>query len=96
LGVYLYLVPLSAAGALILWTAVLPVSGYVSLASISAALIMILLLFLEYQFRHGTLPMLVMTTALSSFIVYRHRDNIARLMAGKENRFGKRGSVNQA
>ena len=90
LGVYLYLVPFSALGAFFLWIVVFAVSGYVSLASICAALAMILLLLLEYQFRDASLPMLIMTILLSFFIIYRHRTNVIRLMNGNENRFGGR------
>jgi len=36
------------------------------------------------------LPLLIFVVLLASLIVYRHRSNIARLLAGTENRFGKK------
>jgi glycerol-3-phosphate acyltransferase PlsY len=37
---------------------------------------------------HATPAVLVMLSAVSLLIIYRHRTNISRLLAGTENRFG--------
>jgi len=90
-AVYLFLVPFSALGAFGIWVVVLMPSGYVSLASISAALALSVFVLFEYYLNgSGSLLMIILTIFLSSFVIYRHRSNISRLLMGKENRFGKK------
>ena len=42
---------------------------------------------------HPTAPMAALATGIIILIVYRHRENISRLRAGTESKFGKRTSV---
>lgn len=42
---------------------------------------------------HPTAPMAALVTGIISLIVYRHRENISRLKAGTESKFGQRASV---
>jgi glycerol-3-phosphate acyltransferase PlsY len=95
-GVYLYLAPLSAAGAFVVWLGVLLPSRYVSLASLSAALSLSLFITIEYAFKNVTATMFFLTLAISGFIVLKHRSNIKRLLAGGENRFGDKTSAIQS
>jgi hypothetical protein len=44
---------------------------------------------------HNTLLGIV-TTALGALAVYKHKSNIQRLMAGTENRFGKKAAREDA
>ena len=68
--------------ALLIWVALFLLSGYVSLASISAAVALpVLMVVFEAPF-----PMKVMAIVLCVFIVFRHRSNIKRLVKGQENR----------
>ncbi|MBF0430462.1 MAG: glycerol-3-phosphate 1-O-acyltransferase PlsY [Fibrobacteria bacterium] len=90
LGVYMILTPISAILAFVVWLVVVIPSGYVSLASISAAAAISLFMLFEYFFNEATMAMLLLTIILSIFIIVRHRSNISRLLAGTENRFGKK------
>lgn len=61
-------------------------SRYVSLGSISAAVLLpILLTVLKYPVKHITAGLI-----LGLIAVYRHRDNIKRLLLGKENKLGQK------
>jgi glycerol-3-phosphate acyltransferase PlsY len=76
--------------ALVLWVIVTLASRYVSLASIAAAVAFVPL-FAAFSLALGwrlskLLPLAVFGAAMSALIVFRHRDNIRRLLAGTENK----------
>jgi glycerol-3-phosphate acyltransferase PlsY len=61
---------------------------YISLGSLSAAVSFPI--FLAFLNPHSIyIPFAIL---IGIFIFYRHRENIQRLLAGKENRFGKKKS----
>ncbi|MGH7262854.1 MAG: glycerol-3-phosphate acyltransferase, partial [Candidatus Rokuibacteriota bacterium] len=71
------------------WIVVALMSRYVSLASLSAALCLPIGAFLlGYHWSAG-----VAALAVGLIIVHRHRDNVARLVAGTERKLGGRVSV---
>ncbi|RDV84004.1 glycerol-3-phosphate 1-O-acyltransferase PlsY [Ammonifex thiophilus] len=85
LGVFLLLAPKATLGALAVWIFVFALGRYVSLASIIAA---------------GSLPILasafryprsicIFSLLTAVVVILRHRDNIRRLLEGREHRFGR-------
>ncbi len=74
-----------AVGVLIIWLLVFYFSRMVSLASICGAIVAPLL-GVNY-FGYGWVALALLVMAL--LIVYRHRENIGKLMRGEEARFGK-------
>lgn len=86
-GVVLALAPVPLLAAAVAWAAVLRGTGYMSLASITGALV-----FPVAAWALGTSnPYIVPVGALiAAFIVFTHRANIGRLLAGTESRFGRR------
>jgi glycerol-3-phosphate acyltransferase PlsY len=61
---------------------------YISLASISAAAALPLLIYILYAPRHAPPTAVSVCTLLAAVIVIaKHRDNIERLLAGTEPRF---------
>jgi len=85
-GVVIGLFPKVALLLLIIGISVIYLSRYVSLGSISAATMLpILLLILKYPVRH-----IIVGLILGIIAVYRHRDNVERLLAGKENKLGQK------
>jgi glycerol-3-phosphate acyltransferase PlsY len=91
LGVILGLMPLASAVVLGLWLVVFRVSRYVSLASIVAAAALPPVVFALLQM--GRLQGWVhfyFALAAAVLVVRRHRENILRLKAGTENRFGQK------
>ncbi len=89
LGIFISLFPLSTLMALGLWIICIAVWRYVSLGSIiTAALIPVLSLI---TIKPG--PYLLFTCLISLLIIYRHKDNIKRLLEGKESKLGEKSSV---
>jgi glycerol-3-phosphate acyltransferase PlsY len=87
-GVLLGVAWLAVLVGLITWIVVLKISGYVSLGSIIAsAVVAIVGWVLVGNYGPVTATALTLLGALS---IYRHRTNIQRLIAGTENRFGKK------
>ena len=87
-GVFLVLCPLALLGSVILFVLVVAFWRYVSLASISAAAAMPLLLYLLWAPHHA--PPLVVTfgaLAAAMLIIYKHDANIQRLVQGEEPKF---------
>ena len=90
LGVWPYFT-LTASVALLIWIAIWGMWRYVSLASICAAvafpIIFLLLMRQLQQWEFNTLwPLFAFSCLLGSLVIIRHRSNIARLLAGTENR----------
>jgi glycerol-3-phosphate acyltransferase PlsY len=92
-GVVLALAPLPLGVSALVWLGLLATTGFVSVASIVGALafpvaVRILTPDAVYTFWIGV--------GLATFILYTHRSNVQRLLAGTENRFGRRAkSVGQ-
>jgi glycerol-3-phosphate acyltransferase PlsY len=95
-GAFLVLCPAALLGSVILFLIVLYFWRYVSLASISAAAAMPLLIYLLWAPHHAP-PMIVTFGALAAavIIVYKHDANIQRLVQGEEPKFsfGKKRDV---
>ena len=91
LGVFLGLMPVPSLVALALWGIIFKISGYVSLASIVAALALpaTAITMQLLQRGHGW-PVSGFAVLIGLLVIVRHRSNIARLRAGTENRFGRK------
>ncbi len=83
LGVILAIVPREALISLIIWVIIFLTTGYVSLASISAAACLPLLLW----FLKENIVIVILGILIFLVIISAHRENIKRLVHGKENRF---------
>jgi acyl phosphate:glycerol-3-phosphate acyltransferase len=82
-GVFLALAPAAMAPALLAWLIVLFASRMVSLASLVAAMtLLISLLLLEDR-----QAVQLLGTAVAAFVIYAHRANIGRIARGEEHRF---------
>ncbi|MBN1893017.1 glycerol-3-phosphate 1-O-acyltransferase PlsY [bacterium] len=75
------------------WLIVVLSTRIVSIASITAGILLPLLLFGRHLLLHQPVPveLRVMALALGILILVTHRSNIRRLLKGEENRFGKPG-----
>lgn len=89
LGVLFGMMPLVAVSDFILWAIVFKASRYVSLASIvgAAALPVFTIAYLFAGWVEGW-GYFYFAVATGLLVIRRHRDNIKRLVAGTENRFG--------
>lgn len=86
-GMFLALAPLAVLLALPVWAVCVWLSGYVSLGSIVTAALFPVWVRLT---RPDAPYTLYASIALAVLIVVSHRANVARLLAGTENRFGHR------
>jgi len=85
-GVIIALFPKVALWLFIVGISVIFLSRYVSLGSISAAIALpIVLIIYKYPASH-----IIVGLILGIIAVYRHKDNIERLLAGKENKLGQK------
>lgn len=85
-GVFLALAPLETLLTLLIFVVVVMSSGYVSLASLTGALSLPVLLAASQGIRA---PVFFVSLATLAFVFWTHRPNIARLQAGTEYRFGR-------
>ena len=60
----------------------------VSLASVSAALALPLIMFISFKKSSFSLPFLVISLLAMTLVIWRHRENIVRLIKGKEPKIG--------
>ena len=86
LGAFLAVVPWAVAPAAVLWLVVTSLSRYVSLASILSCMSLPLAAALLGYPRHSV----VAAALVALIIMWRHRENIARLASGTEHRLGDR------
>jgi len=87
-GLLFALMPWAALIVMIVWLALFYLTGYVSLASIIAALALPVSVLALLHFRQMTQWwLLYVATGLTALIVVRHRSNISRLIRGTEERF---------
>jgi acyl phosphate:glycerol-3-phosphate acyltransferase len=87
-GVFLALAPVQTSLTLIVFAVVLLSSGYVSLGSLTAALILPVLLAITVTVKS---PLFLVSVLVAVFVFWTHRANITRLRNGEEHRFGKKG-----
>jgi glycerol-3-phosphate acyltransferase PlsY len=88
LGVFLPICWPAVAGAIAIWAIVLVFWRYVSLASMTAAASLPLLVYLLYAPGHAPSRVLSLGTSFAAIlIIAKHQPNIARLMSGTEPKF---------
>src|SRR5260370_41885740 len=86
LGVFALLFPKAVIVSLAIFIIVLALSRYVSLGSILAALAFPIAAYILY---HPDWISLSLTVAVSAVVILKHHQNIRRLLAGNEDRFGR-------
>ena len=92
-GVYLALAPWALLVALAVFILMILLTKYVSVGSIAAA---VALPATVWILSPHNMFLGIVTTALGALAVYKHKSNIQRLMAGTENRLGKKPPTAEA
>jgi glycerol-3-phosphate acyltransferase PlsY len=87
-GVFLALAPLQTALTLLIFIVVVLSSGYVSLASLTGAIALPVLIVVS-AVGGARSPLFYVAVLTSIFVFWTHRGNIERLQAGTEYRFGR-------
>jgi acyl phosphate:glycerol-3-phosphate acyltransferase len=93
LGGVLGMFPLAFGAAFVVWWLVVGLTRYVSLASILASIATAITAGWFYARGQGHLAILAYCLTIAIVVVVSHRDNIARLRAGTESKFGQRVKV---
>lgn len=92
LGVMLGLAPWPTLAAFFIWAVVARISGYVSLASITAAAALpVAFVVMRWGELREEWLLTAFVTLVAVIVILRHRGNIKRLLAGSESRFNLRG-----
>lgn len=86
-GMFLALAPLPTLVSMVTWAVVVLLSGYVSLASLAAAVALPLALLFTTGSRS---PLFAVSVLVAGFVFWTHRANIERLRRGEEHRFGRK------
>jgi glycerol-3-phosphate acyltransferase PlsY len=82
-GVIAALDPRLLAPLLLSWFIVLVLTGYVSLASMLSGVVLVAAV---HVLEPDDVPLLSFCAAVTAFVIYTHRGNIARMRAGRESR----------
>jgi len=85
LGVLLATSPLATVIGLLVFIIVFAASRYVSAGSIAAAVVIPIAVYWTKR----PFPLILLASLISVLVIYRHLENIKRLMSGTEKRFGE-------
>lgn len=86
LGVFLSLAPISTISCIVFFIVILFMFNYISLGSITSAFLLPIFIFIYGETgEHFFILILALLAAI--FVIYKHKENIKRLMQGTENKF---------
>jgi len=88
-GVFLALAPTAVLAGLAVWLLLVFTTGYVSLASITAAVVLPVAVLIV----QGANPIFYLALVLAAFVIYAHRSNVRRLLRGEEHRFRRKAGA---
>lgn len=86
-GVFLALAPIPALASMLTFILVVFLTGYVSVASLTAAVVLPVVLGAVGGVHS---PLFIVSVVIAVFVFWTHRANIGRLRRGEEHRFGKK------
>ncbi len=98
-GMLIGIIPLDFGIAVAFFIIAVIFSGYISLGSISGAFALPSSMFFRYNVLHDNIPeygtLIYFALGIFLLIIFTHRSNIQRLLAGNENRFTKLKLINR-
>jgi glycerol-3-phosphate acyltransferase PlsY len=90
-GALLALTPIAALIGVAIWIIVFWLTRYVSLASVTAAVVLpIIILVVSWKDQNKMKPLVYASACVAAVVVWRHRSNLSRLMRGTEPRFSRK------
>ena len=93
-GALLALTPVATLIGVAIWIIVFWLTRYVSLASITAAVVLpIVILVVGSQDQNKRKPLVYSSACVAAVVIWRHRSNLSRLIRGTEPRFTRKGDL---
>lgn len=92
LGAFLAVAPVPVLICLAIGIVLIAATGYVSLASITGAGLLAILIFLFSPADDRPWAVILLAAALGGFVIWKHRENIQRLLQGRENKVFRKSS----
>jgi acyl phosphate:glycerol-3-phosphate acyltransferase len=90
-GALLALAPLATLIGIAIWAVVFWLTRYVSLASVTAAIILpFAILVINSQNQNDGKPLVYASVCVAAIVIWRHRSNLCRLILGTEPRFTRK------
>jgi glycerol-3-phosphate acyltransferase PlsY len=90
-GALLALTPIATLIGVAIWVIVFWLTGYVSLASVIAAVVLpIVILVVSWNDQNKVKPLVYSSVCVAAVVIWRHRSNLSRLMRGTEPRFTRK------
>jgi glycerol-3-phosphate acyltransferase PlsY len=88
IGVVLALFPYSVPFVFLIWIIILIFTGFVGLSTMCAGIALVVMTYLKFP-ETIISPFGCFSIIISLFLIYSHRENIVRMLQGKENQFTK-------
>ncbi len=85
-GIFAVCCPIAIIIGLAVFAVTVLISRYVSLASVLAALFVVVFSIIFHNDTAGILPQIILTLAMGVMVIAKHKDNIKRLLNGTENK----------
>ena len=93
-GALLALAPVATLIGVAIWITVFWLTRYVSLASVTAAVVLpIVILLVSSPDQNKREPLVYSSVCVAAVVVWRHRSNLSRLIRGTEPRFTRKGDL---
>ncbi len=91
-GIFAVCCPIAIIIGLAVFALVTVFSKYVSLGSVCATLVVVILSIIFYDKTASVLPQIILILAMGSIVILKHKENIKRLIAGTESKIKGRGN----
>jgi len=90
-GALFALTPIATLVGVVIWVIVFWLTGYVSLASVTAAVVLpIVILVVSWSDQNKVKPLVYSSVCVAAVVIWRHRSNLFRLIRGTEPRFTRK------
>jgi acyl phosphate:glycerol-3-phosphate acyltransferase len=92
-GALLALAPTATLISVAIWTILFLLTRYVSVASITAAVVLPIIILITSHHENNGMPLVYSSVCVAGVIVWRHRSNLSRLIRGTEPRFTRKSRL---
>lgn len=90
-GIFAICSPIAIISGLVVFAITLSITKIVSLSSLLATLVVVVGAIVFYNDSASIVPQIILTLLMGFIVVFKHKDNIKRLIEGTESKIGSRG-----